>query len=284
MSSEEKNPHASGVKDVVALPASTIWPLVLAFGATLCFGSLVMNPGVGIAGAVMVLCALVGWVREIFPHERHEEVPVVAHATIATTVRTEVRRIELSEIQRAYLPVESYPITSGIKGGIAGGIAMIVPALIYGLIAQHSIWYAVNLLGGAGAAYWTNPTTEYIAAFHWSGLLVAAVIHTVVCLLVGLLYGALLPMWPRHPILLGGILAPVLWTGMLHSVLWFINPAFADRIAWGWFAASQLFFGIVAGMVVARTGRIQTRQPLPFALRLGIEASELMSSKKEDKN
>jgi len=36
---------------------------------------------------------------------------------------------------------------SGIKGGIAGGIAMVIPALIYGLIAEHSIWYPVNLFG-----------------------------------------------------------------------------------------------------------------------------------------
>ncbi len=282
MSSEEKNPHAGENTGVVALPANTAWPVVLAFGATLCFASLVMNPGVGIAGIVLVLVALVGWVRQIFPHEHHEEVLVVAHTTIATTARTEVGRIELSEIQRSYLPIESYPITSGIKGGIAGGIAMILPAVLFGWLTQHSIWYAVNLLGGAGAAYWTNPTTAYIAAFHWSGLLIAVVIHAVICLLVGLLYGALLPMWPRHPILLGGILAPVLWTGVLHSVLWFINPAFANRIAWGWFAASQLFFGIVAGLVVARTGRIQTRQPLPFALRMGIEAKELMSTEQED--
>ena len=40
---------------------------------------------------------------------------------------------------------------------------MIFPALLYGLIAQHSIWYPVNLLGGAGVAHWRNPTTAEIA-------------------------------------------------------------------------------------------------------------------------
>ena len=63
-----------------------------------------------------------------------------------------VDRIRLSPRHRARLPVETYPVISGIKGGIAGGIAMIGPALLYGLIAQHSIWYPVNLLGGAGVA------------------------------------------------------------------------------------------------------------------------------------
>jgi hypothetical protein len=29
----------------------------------------------------------------------------------------------------------------------------------------------------------------------------------------------MLPMFPRRPILLGGIIAPVMWTGLLYSVL-----------------------------------------------------------------
>ena len=44
-------------------------------------------------------------------------------------------------------------------------------------------------------------------------------IHLVTSLLVGLLYGAALPMFPRHPILFGGVIAPILWSGLLHSVL-----------------------------------------------------------------
>ena len=157
---------------------------------------------------------------------------------------------------------------------------MIVPALLYGLIAQHSIWYPVNLLGGAGVAHWRNPTTAEIAAFHWQGLLVAIVIHSVTCVLVGLLYGAMLPMLPRHPVLLGGILAPVLWTGILHSFMGIINPALADRIAWGWFLVSQVTYGVTAGIVVARQERVPTGQSLPFAARLGIEAPGLMHSRR----
>jgi hypothetical protein len=158
---------------------------------------------------------------------------------------------------------------------------MIVPAMLYGLIAQHSIWYPVNLLGGAGVAHWSNPTTAQIAAFHWQGLLVATVIHSVTCVLVGLLYGAMLPMLPRHPVLLGGILAPVLWTGILHAFMGIINPALDERIQWGWFLVSQVIYGIVAGLVVARQGRIRTGQSLPFAARLGIEAPGLMYSNPE---
>ena len=49
---------------------------------------------------------------------------------------------------------------SGIKGGIAGGIAMIFPALLYGLSQHHSIWYPVNLLGGAGVANGAIPPLQ----------------------------------------------------------------------------------------------------------------------------
>ena len=80
----------------------------------------------------------------------------------------------------------------------------------------------------------------------------ATVIHAVGSLLIGLLYGAMLPMLPRHPMLLGGIIAPVLWTGVLHSALPLINPFLAARIDWGWFVVSQVTFGLVAGWVVAQ--------------------------------
>jgi hypothetical protein len=202
-------------------------------------------------------------------------VPVIARRFVPSSVRTKVAHIQVSEVHRAFLPVERYAVTAGLRGGIAGGIVMILPALLYGYIAEHSIWYAVNLLGGAGVAHWTNATTADIAAFHWNGLITATVIHAAVCLLIGLLYGAMLPMWPRRPILLGGIVAPLLWTGILHSILAFVNPAFNARIAWGWFTLSEIVFGIVAGVVVTRTEKIRTQQTLPFILRMGIEAKEL---------
>jgi hypothetical protein len=155
---------------------------------------------------------------------------------------------------------------------------MILPALLYGLLAQHSIWYPVNLLGGAGVARWTNSTPAEIATFHWQWLLIAVVIHSITCLLVGLLYGAMLPVLPRHPVVLGGILAPVLWTGILHSFMGVINPTLADHIAWGWFLVSQVVYGVTAGIVVSRQERILTSQSLPFIERLGFEASGLMDS------
>jgi len=263
----------------VHLPAPTAWPIVLALGATLAAAGLVTSAGISLLGGLFMAAGCIGWFREVLPHEHHEDVEVIEQPISIVSSRALVERIRLSPEHRARLPIETYPITSGIKGGIAGGVAMIVPAMLYGLIAQHSIWYPVNLLGGAGVANWSNPSTAEIAAFHWQGLLVATVIHSVTCLLVGLLYGAMLPMLPRRPVLLGGILAPVLWTGILHAFMGIINPALDERIQWGWFLISQVIYGVVAGLVVKRQAKIPTGQSLPFAARLGIEAPGLMHSR-----
>ena len=264
------------------MPASTAWPILLAFGVTLCFASLVTSAGVGFAGIVLVCCGVGGWARQVFPDEHHEMVPVAARRFVPSNPRSAVAHIQISEVHRAFLPVESYPITSGLRGGIAGGIIMVFPALLYGYLSQHSIWYAVNLLGGAGVGHWTDATTADIAAFHWSGLITATIIHSAICALNGLLYGAMLPMWPRRPILLGGIVAPLLWTGFVHSILGIANPAFNARIAWGWFTLSEILFGIVAGIVVTKSSKIRTHQTLPFILRMGIEAKEFRSPNEDE--
>jgi hypothetical protein len=89
----------------------------------------------------------------------------------------------------------------------------------------------------------------------------------------------MLPMLPRNPVLLGGVLAPVLWTGILHAFMGVINPALDARIQWGWFLISQVIYGVVAGLVVKRQEKMPTGQSLPFAARLGIEAPGLMLSR-----
>src|SRR6185295_13524822 len=93
---------------------------------------------------------------------------------------------------------------------------------------------------------------EQLNSFHLDSFAIALGIHALVSTLVGLLYGAMLPMFPRRPIVLGGLIAPPLWTGLLYSTLGLLNPLLESRIDWGWFAASQIAFGIVAGIVVLR--------------------------------
>ena len=49
---------------------------------------------------------------------------------------------------RLRMPAEVHPISAGIKGGIIGGLVMPLPALTYGLLSGHGLWYPVNLLAG----------------------------------------------------------------------------------------------------------------------------------------
>jgi hypothetical protein len=279
----QTNEHTGQRVKTIQLPASTYWPIVLALGVTLVLAGIVTSPSISGLGGVLSIAGAVGWFRQVLPHEAHEEVPVILAVQVAiTSRRTSVARIEISEQHRARLPLETYPIISGIKGGIAGGIAMVFPALLYGVIGYHSIWYPVNLLGGAGVAGWQNPTTADIAAFHLQGLIAASIIHVLACLLIGLLYGAMLPMLPRRPVLLGGIIAPLLWTGLLHSTLGIIDPVLNERIDWGWFVASQVTFGMVAGWIVSRDNKVPTGQWLPVSIRMGLETPGLHVQDKED--
>ena len=41
------------------------------------------------------------------------------------------------DVKRAWLPVEVYPISAGIKGGLAGSVAMAVLAMLYGILSQR---------------------------------------------------------------------------------------------------------------------------------------------------
>lgn len=266
---------ASPVAHTISLPAPTAWPMLLALGICLMLAALVMNLAVFALGLCITVASAVGWFREVLPHEQHEEVEVSTTTVDVVPSREGVARIDFGETHRAQLPLRIFPIASGIKGGIAGGIAMVIPAEIYSLVRYHSLWYVVNLLGGAGVGTWVNPTMEQLRHFRLSAFITANLIQGATTLLVGVLYGALLPVWPKRPILLGGIVAPVLWTGLLHSTLGIVNPYLDQRIDWWSFAASQGFFGVVAGYTVSRLGNLRQLAQAPLSVRLGVESPGL---------
>jgi hypothetical protein len=257
------------------LPAPTAWPFMLAAGLSMLLGSLVTSVAFAWFGIALAVISAVGWFRQLLPHEKHETIPVITEPIQVTTMYPKVARIQLDETHRAQLPLETYSVTSGILGGITGGTAMIIPAEIYGLLQFHSLWYPVNLLGGMGAFGGANPSMADLAQFHLLAFVIASAIHAFTSLLVGLLYGALLPVWPKHPILLGGIVAPAMWTGLLYGILGIVNPFYSQHISWPWFAASQVFFGLVAGWTVTKFGRIKRLAQFPLAVRIGLETPGL---------
>jgi hypothetical protein len=287
LSSAEHKEQSTRAPSEIEVPARTAWPLVLAFGSTLLFAGLLTSASVSVLGGVLAIAGCVGWFREVFPHEHEEVVPIISGEISITTERRVVDRLPIAADQvRAWLPVETYPISAGLKGGIAGGVAMAVIACIYGLISQGSIWYPINLL--AAVVYSRQEaqslTPEWLNSFHPWIFFIAVILHVIGSTLVGLLYGAMLPMFARRPIVLGGLIVPVLWSGLLHSTMDLLNPVLGSHIHWVWFIASQVAFGVVAGLVVVRQERVRTRENMPFLMRAGVEAPGTMPTRGDGEN
>jgi hypothetical protein len=266
----------------VTLPEPTAWPIVLAFGVTLLMAGFITSFSVLVLGAILSVAGCIGWFRDVFPHEKHIQVPVEEERISISSPRREVAQLDIApEVHRALLPLETYPVSAGIKGGLAGSVAMAVLACLYGIIKQGSIWYPINLLAATAYSQTMKLGPDTLKGFHLDSFLLACGIHLVTSVLVGLLYGAMLPMIPRHPIFLGGVIAPVLWSGLLRSMLDLINPLLGQRVDWWWFIASQFGFGIVAGLVVVRQQRVPVKQFIPFAVRAGIETPGTMGEKRQ---
>ena len=257
----------------IDVPATTAWPIVLAIGFTLLFAGLLTSVSVSVLGVVLGVAGCVGWFREVFPREHEETVPVVFEVHRITTKRRVVERVPIApELVRVWLPLKTYPISAGVKGGIAGAVAMAVLACAYGVLRAGSIWYPLNLLAATVYAQSLKLGPAQLNSFHSDSFVIALILHSIGSIFVGLLYGAMLPMFPRRPIVLGGLIAPVLWSGLLYSIMQLLNPLLSSRINWIWFMASQIAFGVVAGIVVVRQERVSTRENLPFNVRAGIEA------------
>jgi hypothetical protein len=272
MASEER---ATQLPETIAMPAPTVWPLVTALGITLGWAGLVTNIVVSVVGLVLFLCGLVGWWREVLPVEKHEAIPVPPPERRAAPVQTQlhtVARLHLGEGgHRVRIPAEIHPYSAGIKGGIVGGIAMAIVAVAYGIIAYGSPWYPINLLAAVAFPVSPDVSLEALTAFHGFALVIALISHAVLSLLVGLLYAAMLPMLPRHPAFWGGLMTPLMWTGLIWAFLDLINPTLNQHIDWRWFIASQVAFGVIGGFVIARSERIETMQTWPMAARAGLE-------------
>src|ERR1700691_2427295 len=123
----------------IEVPAPTAWPFLLALGVALLFAGLVTSTSVSCLGALLSLAGSIGWFREVFPHEHEEVVPVLPEDIRLTTHRRVVERLPVLPDQvRAWLPVHTYPISAGVKGGLAGSFAMAVLACAYGALEGGS--------------------------------------------------------------------------------------------------------------------------------------------------
>lgn len=273
--------------EMIEVPAPTPWPFVTAFGLALLFAGLVTSLAVSCVGLVVVLRGAVGWFRDVLPVPQQELIQVHRPLTPTPPARS-TRRVDQLQAgeagHRVYIPVKVHPYSAGLVGGVFGGVGMAIIACLYGLIAHGSIWYPVNLLAAAALPSLADAGPEALAAFHPAGFVVALISHGVISLLVGLLYAAILPMMPsRFTAFWGSLLAPIMWTALIASTLRLINPALNTRIAWGWFIASQIAYGLITGYIVAHSKTVETAQSWPLAARAGLETPGLMHEQEEER-
>ena len=263
-------------KVAIHMPSSTAWPITLALGVALIVTGLVTSGAITMLGLIFLAIAKVGWFKDVLPVEKHVEIEAVYEQVGPVGVHQPAASLPVDSMHRKIVPVETFQITTGLKGGAAGGVAMIVPATLFSLVKYHSLWYAMNLLAAGGFVSWANQSNAFLGQFHLEGLLAALAIHIVSSLLVGLLYGAMLPMFPRWPVLTAGFIAPLLWTGLIYSTLGVVSPILNQRIDWFWFVPSQIAFGLVAGYVVNLQAKVRTPQfrALPFAVRAGLHIDD----------
>lgn len=146
---------------------------------------------------------------------------------------------------------------AGLLGGLAGGLLMPVPAILWSLATSHGLWYPVNVLSSM-APLSGAPTLETLEQFHADWFLIAVAVHAVLCISFGLAFAWVLPHVPSipGPLAWGGLVLPLLWTGMSYGLMGVVNPVLQQRVEWPWFVVSQFVFGIAAAIVVVRSEQV----------------------------
>jgi len=267
MSDSTQPEHA----DVIELPQPTSSPMVCAFGFALMAAGIVTNWIVAVVGCFVMLAGATIWFRNSNPHSR--EIPAESgRKPSPITAKTGVVDHLIDDTShRARVPVEIHPYSAGLVGGLIGGGVMAAFAVVWGLIAQGSLWYSVNLLAGTMLSGYADMSLDELSAFHAEGLIVGVVIQVVMSISVGLLYGVILPLVPRGAMAVGVIVIPALWSGLTWASISVVNPALSQHVEWIWFVASQIVFGIVAGWWISRSEKIGTMQNWHYLERLGME-------------
>jgi hypothetical protein len=250
---------AASARPSVEMPAPTAAPMVLCLGLTLVAAGLATNLSLCAVGALVLAAGLGRWIACLLPGRGHLHEPLDESANpkaVAARAGRVKRLVAGMPGYRLRLPEEVHPISAGVKGGIVGGIVMPLPALAYGVLSGHGLWYPVNLLAGMALPGVGKMTVAELEKFDATLLVFAAVIHVVVSVIVGLIYGVLMPTLPAlpKPLAWGGLLMPLLWTGVSFALVRSVNPALHAGVSWPWFIVSQFVFGLVSAVVVIALG------------------------------
>jgi hypothetical protein len=278
MVTENKSNRTDGMESI-HLPAPTIWPLVLGLGITLSLAGLITNASITVLGLLLSALASVGWFRNVLPHEKHEEIFAKPDAGKWATARAQAPRAPRAPAHIKGGLLATYSFISGIEAGLAGGTAMAMIATVFSLLKFHSLWYGVNLMAAGTFLSWSDPSDAFLSAFHLSGLLVGMIVHGTISVLIGMLYAALMPIFPRLSLLTGGVFTPLMWTALSYSLMESVSPIMGARVNWIWFVVSQIAYGLVACLVVNMRVKVNSAafRALPFEQRAGLHGNDAHS-------
>ena len=150
------------------------------------------------------------------------------------------------------------PVVSGLLGGVIGGVLMIGPALLWGYLSGHGIWYPVNLLAVMVLPQAGEVSVEALETYNEDWLVAAIAVHAALSLGFGLIYGLLLLRLPPipGPFAWGALLMPLFWTATSYALMGVVNPILQELVDWPWFVVSQFIFGLVVAIVVVRSEQV----------------------------
>jgi hypothetical protein len=247
----------------VEMPRSTAWPIVLALGITLLGAGLVTSLALCVVGVVLSSLGLGGWIGQLLPGRGHRHEPWVEPARRARPVTELPGMVEQLRPgmagYRFQLPEKVHPISAGVRGGIVGGLVMPIPALAYGVLSGHGPWFPVNLLAGMVVPGISGVTEAQLEQFSAGALVLAIFIHAAFSVAFGLFFGVVsptLPPLPGGPVIAGGVLMPLLWTGLCHGLMGIVNPLLNQFVSWPWFIASQVVYGLAMSVIVINSEKV----------------------------
>lgn len=255
-------PEQADAQNGIEMPRPTLWPIVLSAGLALAGVGAALGAVAFLAiGGLLFIAGLWGWMSQLLPGRGYEAEPIIHPSP--TPVATRPGTVEQLEPgmqgYRSRLPEKIHPISAGLKGGLVGALVMPVPALLWGILSGHGIWFPVNLLAGMALPGVGDLSVAELESFRPLLFALALVIHVAMSAVIGLVYGVLLPTIPgdaRWQLVIGGIVIPLIWTGFSYGFMGVANPPLARNVDWLSFVVAQFVFGLAAAIVVVRSEKV----------------------------
>jgi hypothetical protein len=148
-----------------------------------------------------------------------------------------------------------HALLAGVVGGLVGGVVMALPAILWAEASGHGFWYPINVLAGMVLPGPGAAEMSQLGSFHAEWFFMAVAMHAVLSIAFGVLFALVSPRLPPipAPIAWGGLVLPVVWTGISYGLMGVVNKVLQANVSWPWFIVSQFVFGVAAAVVVLRS-------------------------------